>query len=137
MMNFKKKYVFKILDDSELGQAIVEFALVLPILVVLLFGIIEFGRLLSTVSAVTSAAREGARVAAVTSPTLQLVQTAVNNVLNAAGVAGATVTVNGPNASNEVICTVQVNYAPLTGGLFPFLNNNFQITRVAVMWWEG
>ena len=50
---------------DERGAAAVEFALVLPILVVLGFGIIDFGRLLYTYNNLTSAVREGARFAAV------------------------------------------------------------------------
>ena len=45
----------------ERAQGIVEFALMLPLLLVLIFGIIEFGRLLFFYSAVTTATREAAR----------------------------------------------------------------------------
>jgi Flp pilus assembly protein TadG len=50
---------------DESGAAAVEFALVLPMLVVILFGTIEFGRALHISHAVTDAAREGARRAVV------------------------------------------------------------------------
>jgi len=50
---------------SQRGQAIVEFAFVLPILLTLLFGIIEFGRIFSAGLIVTHSAREGARAGAV------------------------------------------------------------------------
>ena len=43
------------------GQGIVEFALILPLLLVFIFGIIEFGRLLFVYSAVITASREAAR----------------------------------------------------------------------------
>ncbi|MBZ0258666.1 pilus assembly protein, partial [bacterium] len=46
---------------GERGSATVEFALVLPILMLLLFGIIEFGRVLSVQHLLNTAAREGAR----------------------------------------------------------------------------
>ena len=49
-------------DDR--GVAAVELALVLPILLVLVFGIIDFGRLLNAQITLTQAAREGARWAA-------------------------------------------------------------------------
>lgn len=52
--------------ENEKGQAIVEFALVLPILMLLILGIIEFGWLFNGKLILTSAAREGARVVAVT-----------------------------------------------------------------------
>lgn len=43
------------------GQSLVEFGLALPILMLLILGIIEMGRLIYTYSAVTTASREGAR----------------------------------------------------------------------------
>lgn len=49
-------------DDR--GAAMVEFALVLPILVMLLVGIIEFGSAYNTQLALQASAREGARAAA-------------------------------------------------------------------------
>lgn len=50
-------------DDR--GQALVEMALVLTILLFLLTGIVEFGRVLSAQLAVSHASREGARLAVV------------------------------------------------------------------------
>ncbi len=47
------------------GQAIVETALVLPIIVLVLFAIVEFGLVFNQYIVVTAAAREGARAAAV------------------------------------------------------------------------
>ena len=44
-----------------LGQGLVEFALVLPIFAILLFGIIDFGRYVFTMNSVNNGAREGAR----------------------------------------------------------------------------
>lgn len=46
---------------NERGQALAEFALVMPILFLLIAGIIEFGRAWNIKQAVTDAAREGAR----------------------------------------------------------------------------
>lgn len=50
---------------SERGQAMVEFALVLPILILLLCGIIDFGWIFSNKIAVDNASREAARYAAI------------------------------------------------------------------------
>jgi hypothetical protein len=47
------------------GQALVEFALVLPIFVLALFGVIDGARLIYTSNQLSQAAREGARVASV------------------------------------------------------------------------
>jgi Flp pilus assembly protein TadG len=50
---------------SEQGAAAVEFALIASVLLMLLFGILEYGRTFSEIEVLTSAAREGAREAAV------------------------------------------------------------------------
>ena len=49
------------INKKERAQGIVEFALVLPLLLVLMLGIIEVGRLLFIYSSVNSASREAAR----------------------------------------------------------------------------
>ena len=47
------------------GQALVEFALVLPIFAIMLFGIIDFGRYVFTANSLNNGAREAARFASV------------------------------------------------------------------------
>jgi Flp pilus assembly protein TadG len=47
--------------SSQHGQAIVEFALAIPLMLVMAFGVIEFARLMFSYSMVVSAAREAAR----------------------------------------------------------------------------
>ena len=55
------------LDRGSQAQALVEFALVMPLLLLLLVGIIDFGRALFVYSEVSNAAREAVRYAAVNS----------------------------------------------------------------------
>jgi Flp pilus assembly protein TadG len=50
------------------GSAAVEFALVVPVLLLIVFGIIDFGRLLNAQITLTEAAREGVRLAALGDP---------------------------------------------------------------------
>ncbi len=45
------------------GAALVEFAVVLPLMLLVLFGMIDFGLLFQRYQVVTNAAREGARIA--------------------------------------------------------------------------
>ena len=52
-------------DDPRAGQALVEFALVAPILLLLLLGIVDFARAWNVYEVLTDAAREGAREAVV------------------------------------------------------------------------
>jgi Flp pilus assembly protein TadG len=55
----------KLPKKREQGQTMAEFALVLPVLAILLFGIIQFGIAFNNYLAVTDAVRAGARQAAV------------------------------------------------------------------------
>jgi Flp pilus assembly protein TadG len=57
--------VRRVAARDERGAAVVEFALVLPLLVLFTFGIIEFGRAYSAKIELTAAVREGARAAAI------------------------------------------------------------------------
>jgi len=50
---------------SERGTAVVEFALVAPLLFLIVFGVIEFGRVLNAYNQLTQLAGQGARAAAV------------------------------------------------------------------------
>lgn len=59
----------KNLRKDEDAQALVEFTLIFPILILLILGMIEFGWLLNAKVTLNSAAREGARVAAVLNTT--------------------------------------------------------------------
>ncbi len=53
---------------GEKGQALVEFALLVPIFLILLFAIVDFGMGFYSWITVTNSAREGARVGAVHAP---------------------------------------------------------------------
>lgn len=53
------------LKQSDLGQAVVEFALVLPVILILVLGSIDAGWLLYTKISTTAAAREAARAVSV------------------------------------------------------------------------
>jgi len=50
---------------SRRGQSLVEFALILPVLMIMVFGIIDFGMGLRSYISLTNATREGARFAAI------------------------------------------------------------------------
>lgn len=108
-------------DDR--GAAAVEFAIIAPLLFVLVFGIIDFGRALFTLNNLTSAVREGARFAAVRenpAGDAALIQQRVNDFLSTANIGGtvptATVTVNSVGGLAESITVSIDNYTfvPLT-----------------------
>jgi Flp pilus assembly protein TadG len=62
---------------SDRGQALVETALVLPLLLLVAVGIFEFGRAYQTYQVLTNAAREGARLAVLPDSTTDDVQSRV------------------------------------------------------------
>jgi Flp pilus assembly protein TadG len=99
------------------GQALVEAALVLPLLLLVLVGIMEVGRAWNIHQVVTHAAREGARAAAVWHDTGNAADSAcavAGRSLAAASVAfdcGDDLTVSGDGAgSEEVEVTVDIAY---------------------------
>lgn len=51
-------------SERDVGQAIAEFAIVIPIFLLILFGVVDVGRLVYTNAALSQGAREGARLAA-------------------------------------------------------------------------
>jgi Flp pilus assembly protein TadG len=70
--------------DNERGASAVEFAIVLPVLVMFVFGIIEFGMVFYNKAMITNACREAARAAIVyRTPLLDAdeMETEVNNVV--------------------------------------------------------
>lgn len=126
------------------ASTLIEFALIVPVLLAVVMGIIEFGWLVRSQLMIANAAREGARYAAVGKQTTDIV-TRINNM--ASGIPGApaslTITIkrndgaNGTTYNTNVGNTGTTNNAP-TGsmiqvrvsapnrsltGLFPFLNN--------------
>jgi Flp pilus assembly protein TadG len=62
-MNFVQIQHKEVIRKANLskGQSLVEFALLLPILVLIIFGVLELGRAFFAFIAITNAAREGAR----------------------------------------------------------------------------
>jgi Flp pilus assembly protein TadG len=126
------------LTDSR-GNALVEFALLFPLLLLVLFGITEFGRALSTVQTLNAAAREGARIAMVTSPDADLVNARVNEVLTAAGITPTAITIAGPDGTAEstVQVTVQADFDVLTGSILGTFSGTIPLSGSAVMRHEG
>jgi Flp pilus assembly protein TadG len=122
------------------GSAAIEFALVFPLLLLVCFGITEFGRALRTVQALNSAAREGARLAAVTEPDAGAVTTRVNEVLTAAQVTSSGVTVEGPlgtGTDQTVRVTVTSDFDVLSGTILEDFAGTFTFQGVSVMRFEG
>ena len=83
--------------SDQSGQALLEAAFTIPLILVIAVGTLEFGRAFQTWQVVTNAAREGARVAVLPNSTTSAVQSRVATYLQGGALdnyAGATVTVN-------------------------------------------
>ena len=100
---------------NERGVAAAEFALVLPVLLLILFGTIEFGMMMYGREIVTNAAREGARAGIVQGPPKRTggqITTIANNYLTGTGVrlADVTFTPTGAGLTNPNTLTVTAQY---------------------------
>jgi Flp pilus assembly protein TadG len=97
---------------SERGAEIVEFALVLPVLLLIGLGICDFGMLFQRYEIVTNAAREGARAAAVGLSQAQI-ETVVEAYLAAGGLSDQpTIEVTTPDiGANPPVNVVRVTVA--------------------------
>ena len=101
---------------GEGGQTFVEFAIVLPILVLLVFGITQFGLAFRNYLAITDAARVGARAAAVkrTTTPCTFARTAIENTVSSgqwAQISSRITCVAGPNVGDQVSITINYPYS--------------------------
>lgn len=100
---------------NERGAVAAEFALLLPVLLTILFGIIEFGMIMYSREVVTNASREGARAGIVQGPPKRTegeIVAIANNYLTNTGVNPANVTFNvvGEGLTNPNTLTVTATY---------------------------
>jgi Flp pilus assembly protein TadG len=123
------------------GAAAVEFAILLPLLMLILFGIIEFGLVLYNQEVITNASREGARYGILIGsprPTTGQIQGVVNTYLTNAGLnaGNADVDVTGAQGASGNDLTVAVVY-PYTFLVLPNLaaglSSNLNLNATTVM----
>jgi Flp pilus assembly protein TadG len=115
------------------GAAMVEFAVVAPLLITFLFGIMEFGHVFKVRLTAQQAAREACRLAVLQSTQKPYaaaggpVATKVSTIMTGAGVAynaGMLNIVSDTTADPTVTVTITLNYSTikLTGFLSPFVS---------------
>lgn len=118
-------------SKREQGQALVEFAMVLPILVLLVVGMMQFGLLFHEYLLVNHAAREGARVATLGGSDAEIVA-AVNTA--AASASDTTIVPSARVRGAQVTITVTKQVAlitPLFNALFP--QNPVPVSGTSIM----
>ncbi len=118
------------------GQAVVEFAFVLPLLLLVCFGITEFGRAWMTMNIITSAAREGVRLAVVTAPNIPAVEQRVRNVCGAAGVTPSAITVVPPDPADpdrRTSVTVETQFVVIPGRFLGAFSGTIPLRTTSIM----
>jgi Flp pilus assembly protein TadG len=128
---------------SERGAALIEFALVFPMLLVLTLTVVDVSRAFFVKNLAYQAAREGVRVAVVsTSADSLAVRQRVMQVTGAAKVTLQNLTITGPDANQLIGVSVGVQFNWLFKGMFAWLgssafNSASTLTGVAWMRKEG
>ena len=111
--------------SSEDGQALVEFALVVPVLLLLVLGLAEFSRAWSTQQVLTDAAREALRSSVVANRdfTYDAMQGLIRDALVRASLdpARAQVSVEGWKAGTGTPARIQIDYQYEFGFFGPFV----------------
>jgi len=118
-MKFKLENVRKLCRKNRRGAAVVEFAVVAPVFILLVFGMVEYGRMVMVQQVLTNAAREGARKAVLDGANATTIKTDIVGYLTAAKVNGVTtsnVTIspadpNAATAGTPITVTISVPFA--------------------------
>ncbi|MHB8110710.1 MAG: TadE family protein [Syntrophorhabdaceae bacterium] len=131
--------------SSSKGAAAVEMAIILPLLIMLTFGLIEFGLLMYNQQVITNAAREGARFGIVQATPrigVDVIASTVHGYADAHLVTFALINeppaVNVPNAcvgfGDDLSVSVTYPYSFLVAShLIPGLSNLITLRSVSVM----
>ncbi len=134
------------IKEKTRAQSMVEMALILPVLLLILFGLIEFGRALFIYTVVSNAAREGARQGLVAPADTQMIKKAAYSrvMLVPTPTLGITITydtgmLNSPIPVDQVVSgqsrvVVQVGYrfrmiTPIISAIFPPVRISFFSAR--------
>jgi Flp pilus assembly protein TadG len=119
-MKIKRWISMKNNINDQKGTAAVEFAIILPLLVLLLFGTVEFGLLLFNQQVITNASREGAR-AGIVSQTPRVTDGEINTIVgnycstnlisfDGNNTPSITTTRSGSSFSDDLTVTVTFDY---------------------------
>lgn len=117
------------------GLAAVEMALMLPIFLLLMLGVMDVARLFWTQGVVRDAAFEGARIAVLNEPTTTQIETKIVRELTSGGITQPSTIEIGPREpSQPVDVTVSVPFEFLViDSLIPSIAEERQVAATAVM----
>jgi Flp pilus assembly protein TadG len=116
---------------NQKGQSLVEFAIILPIILLLLMGIVEFGMMLNSYLTIQNVAREGSRLGIVGGSDVEI-DTLIRNISPNLTPADLTVDItpaeNSRNSGETLTVSITYNYhmtVPIISALF----NNVIVLR--------
>lgn len=110
--------------QNERGAAAAEFALLLPVLLTILFGIMEFGMIMYGREVVTNASREAARAGIIQvspKPTVGQITTIATNYLTGTGIRLSDVTIAVAGAGGAYPATLMVTATYRYPWLIPYI----------------
>ena len=122
---------------TQSGQEMVEFAILLPLLLLFVFGVLDLGRVFHAAITITNAAREGARYAMKYPDDLPAIVTATRREAENSGIdmSSSTIDVNcefGCGSGTAVEVTIQYDFTFIMAG-FVFPDSSLSIVRSAEM----
>ena len=128
----------RLFRKKRLAAAAVEFAVVAPVFLLMVFGMIEYGRMVMVYQVITNASREGARVAVLDGASTASVTSAVNSYMTSAMITGQTVTVspNPPTSAaygDPVTVTVSIPFSQVSWLPSPMYLGGKTLTSATVM----
>jgi Flp pilus assembly protein TadG len=121
----------KVRNKARRAAAAVELAVVTPVLLTMLFGIVEFGWLFTVRQALVTASREGARTAVLPGSTDADVLNRVTEYMQPLGLTGYTTQVGeGDDGEPSGTVTISIPYANVTlvSGYFGNLTGDLSVT---------
>ena len=121
----------KLFSKDRDGQSIIEFAVLLPILLMVIFGITEFGRAILVKNVLHTASREGARLAVVSDSTSA--HGRVLEVLNAGNVVPKEIIILFSIPEKKVEVTITTDFDVLSGGILDPFMGTFELKGKTVM----
>jgi Flp pilus assembly protein TadG len=101
---------------SESGAVAVEFGLLVPLLLMLVFGILDFGWMMNRSNLINNASRDGARIASLDG-TYDDVCNSVKGQLNDAGITPPTTCNGTPSSVSGAKITLDLANSPTSAGL--------------------
>lgn len=120
--------------SDQKGQSLVELALVFPLLLLILLGIIDFGRVYFAYVTITNASREGARYAsACLGNTAEIQNRVLQETSGLVEIEADDITIDSVPGSGEVTVRVETDFRASFFAQLPFVRDFFSPSGVITL----